>query len=392
MDIETLSLWLTKYPPLTLLVVAILSYLVYRLSRKVIARTMYQIVVRTENVYDDLIVDHLHPFRIAWIVPASILAFASSMLYGNTSIITKLFFFLIIGILTYTVSMLLDALVQIYEHSPSYSGVSIQGYTGLAKILVVLIAIILSVALFTGKSPVVLLSGIGAFTAVLLLLFQDTLLSFIASIQIATQDLIKEGDFVAIPSYDADGVVTDITLHTLTIQNFDNTITTVPIRKITQSPYKNFRGIKEVGGRRIKRSIAIDQSTITFCDADLVDKLQKSSVFGSHIEAIIASTESTIGKRLESNQLTNIEIFIAFIDSYLRSRDDLHQSGKLTFLVRTKEPGAAGFPIEIYVFTKTVDWTQYEKIQEEIFSFLIASTKYFDLRVFQDVTGNMQHT
>jgi miniconductance mechanosensitive channel len=384
MNVESFSSWITANPYLALLIVLLLSYLVYRATRILLSRLLYRVVVNTESVYDDLVVDSLSPFRIAWIVPLLLIYSFSDSFFAPDSVVKRFSLFLIIWVLSYFLTSIFNALNEIYEHRPSYSGVSIRGYVDLAKIFVVLIGLVLSVSLLTGESVVVLLSGLGALTAILLLIFQDTILAFVSNIQIASLDLIKEGDWLVVPGYDANGVVVNMTLHTITIQNSDQTLTSIPTRQVVQAPYKNFRGIQDSGGRRIKRSIYVDQTSIKFSDKKLLKELGKIDLLKERLKDISGASDNLAA--VNDNQLTNVDLYISFVEEYFSRRKDVYQKGMI-FLVRTLPPSSEGMGIETYIFTTELDWVKYEKLQRDAFNFLIAALAIFDLRIFQNPTS-----
>ncbi len=392
MNVETIQTWIYENPYLAQLGAIVLSYFLYLITRFVFARVILAFAARTENSYDDMIVEHLRPYRIAWLVPLLFLYVFAGYALGKESLFGNLILFLIIWVVVYSLTLLLNGLNEVYETRPNYSGVSIQGYLDIVKILFVIVGIILSISLFTGESPIGLLSGLGALTAVLLLIFRDTILSLVASVQIATNDLIKEGDWIEVPSYGADGDVLDMTLHSIKVQNWDKTITVIPTYKMIEVAYKNWRGMSESGGRRIKRSIVLDIGSIKFCDRDMMLNLQSIDLIkdfvGSKLEDVDAfrANEKQSDSLLDGPQITNSEIFRAYIAAYLQSREDIHRE-KLTFLIRALDPDRHGLPIELYIFTKTTDWIKYENIQGEIFDHLLAIAPVFDLRVFQDPTG-----
>jgi len=287
----------------------------------------------------------------------------------------------------------LNAVNEIYEARRNYNGVSIQSYLDITKILLVLVGLILSVTLLTGESPVVLLTGLGAIAAVLLLIFQGTILSLVASIQIVANDLIKEGDWIEVPSYEADGDVVNINLHTIKIRNFDMTYSIIPTYKIVDVAYKNWRGMKESGGRRIKRSLSVDMVSIKFCDAEMLSRLRKVDLIAPWLNKRIEGLENYqrehsdhFDSPLDGPQVTNIEIFREYITAYLKSRPDIISEG-MPFLVRVLEPNPTGLPIELYAFTSITAWEGYEAIQAEIFDHLLGAAPVFDLRVFQEPTG-----
>ena len=227
-------------------------------------------------------------------------------------------------------------------------------------------------------------------TAVLLLVFRETILSFVASLQISSYDLVRRGDWISVPKYDADGDVTEVALHTIKIQNWDKTISVLPTSDLMQSGFKNWRGMQETGGRRIKRSIFLDVSSVKFMDEELrrrVGKIDLLKSYFAEVESsdISAQYGSDTEHPLNDRRLTNIGTFRMYVTRYLQSLDTLRKD--LTFLVRQLEPGATGIPLEIYVFTATTVWGEYEKIQADIFDHLFASVHEFDLRIFQYPVG-----
>jgi len=392
MSIEIIQAWIYENPNLALAGAVVLSYFLYLITRFIFSRVIQAFTARTENIYDDMIVEHMRPYRIAWLVPLLFLFVFSGYTLGQESAFGNVVLFLIIWVVVYSLALLLNGLNEVYETRPNYSGVSIQGYLDIVKILFAIVALILSISLFTGESPVGLLSGLGALTAVLLLVFRDTILSLVASVQIASNDLIKEGDWIEVPGYGADGDVLDMTLHAIKVQNWDKTITVIPTYKMIEVAYKNWRGMSESGGRRIKRSIFLDIGSVKFYDQAMLSNLQKIDLIKEYLSSKLEEIDQyNIGKAqsdspLDGPQITNSEIFRAYIAAYLRGRDDIHQE-KLTFLIRSLAPERHGLPIELYIFTKTTDWVAYENIQSEIFDHLLAIAPVFELRVFQDPTG-----
>ncbi|MGD8822183.1 MAG: mechanosensitive ion channel, partial [Anaerolineales bacterium] len=365
----------------------------FLIARGLLARGLLTLAAHTKTKYDDIIVKHLRPFRVAWLAPV-LLIYAFAYLAPEIShIIRDIALFFILWITAVTFNALLSAANEIYESRATFQGVSIQGYLDLVKILILLTAVILSVSLFTGQSPVVLLTGLGALTAVLLFVFQDTLLALVASVQIGAHHLIKEGDWIEVPSYNADGDVIDMNLHTIKVRNWDNTISIIPTSKINQVAYKNWRGMTESGGRRIKRAIFLDLASVRFCDQEMIARFRKIDVLSEYLdqelEALAQVNQASPAKAdspLDQHSLTNLGAFRVYIEAYLRSHPGIHQE-KHTFLVRQLAPGPTGVPLEVYVFTKTTDWIEYETIQAEIFDHLLAAVPTFDLRVFQEPTG-----
>ncbi|HSG25150.1 MAG TPA: mechanosensitive ion channel domain-containing protein [Anaerolineales bacterium] len=393
MTSEEIQNFIETSPELALLAAVLLSILIYFIGRLVIGRGLGYLAKRTQTKYDDIILEYLKPFRVAWVAPLVLVYAFADLVPAYQLVIEKITLLLILWISALTLNSLLNAVNTIYESSPSYNGVAIQGYLDLVKLLVLIITLIISISLMTGESPIVLLTGIGAATAVLLLIFQNTILSIVASIQIAANDLLKEGDWVEIPSYDADGDVENISLHTIKIKNFDNSITVIPTNKILDVAYRNWRGMQESGGRRIMRSIYLDINSIKFCNSEMLEQFARIDLIKKYIQEKNSAIETYLANQpidydppLDGPNLTNAEVFRTYIDKYLRTRQDIHQEN-LTLLVRSLSPSDKGLPIEVYAFTKTTEWAKFEMIQAEIFDHLIAAAQSFDLRLYQQPTG-----
>ncbi|MEE8121615.1 MAG: mechanosensitive ion channel domain-containing protein, partial [Anaerolineales bacterium] len=367
MDIPDILAWIEAKPYAVGGAALLFSLLTFIVARTVLARGLTYLARRTKTEVDDILVEKLRPFRIAWLAPLILLYMFASLIPVYQTVIEKGALFLILWLSAVTINALVDALNIVYESGSSFKGISIQSYLDIVKILILMAAIILSVSLFTGESPTGLLTGLGALTAVLLLVFRDTILSFVASIQISTQDLIKEGDWIEVPSFGADGDVINMTLHTIKVQNWDKTISIIPTHKISEVAYKNWRGMTESGGRRIKRAIHIDLGSIRFCSAAMIERFRKVDLLRDYLDSRLAEIEREnrekgieLDNPLGGRQLTNLGTFRAYIEAYLHNHKDIHQEG-LTFLVRQLAPGPTGVPMEIYVFTKTTEWVLYEE-------------------------------
>lgn len=393
MNPEQFQLWFDQNPTITITASVTAILVLYIFFRNIVARGLIYIASRTQTKVDDILVKHLKLLRFSLLAPLVAIYFFSYLLpfYQPYIEIGALFFILWISLAT--LLSLLNAINEIYEKRPNYNGVSIQGYLDIAKILLLVVGAILSISLVSGESPMVLLTGLGALTAVFLLIFQNTILSLVASVQINSMDLIKEGDWIEVPSYGADGDVLNISLHTIKIQNFDMTTTVIPTHKIMDTAYKNWRGMREAGGRRIQRSILIDMTSMKFCDDTLLREISKIDLIHDYLEKKLREIQGYqlahadhYDSPLDGPQVTNTELFRVYIESYLHNRDDIHQEG-LPFLVRSLAPTPSGLPIEIYVFTKTTIWQDYEAIQSEIFDHLLSAAWHFNLRIFQEPTG-----
>ncbi len=392
MTVETIQNWfyVTEAAAYWILAIGVIVFglLVFLVARFFIARALVYLAGRTESRYDDIVVAQLRPFRFAWIAPLIVIYNYAYLIPSATETIRQVALFLILWLSIITLSALLNAVNAIYEASESYHGTSIQVYLDLGKISLILLGLILSISIFTGRSPIVFLTGLGAATAVLLLVFRDTLLSFVAGLQIQFNDLMREGDWIEVPAYGADGDVVNIALHTVKIQNWDKTISVLPTYKLLEVPFKNWRGMEESGGRRIKRAIHIDLNSVRFCDEGLMDRLMHIGLIKDYVaeKRAVQTPEVATGDLLSSEGFTNVDAFQTYIVRYLQNRPDIHQKS-MTFLVRQLAPGPTGLPLEIYVFTKTTAWTEYEAIQANIFDHLVAAISKFDLQVFQEPTG-----
>jgi len=392
MTIESIQAWLEANPvwaPWALVgIILVLDTVVFLVARNLLARAIIYLTSRTKTKVDDILVKFMRPYRFAWIAPLLVTYYLATWFPSAVGFLRDLMLLGILWLTVITFNGMFTALNAIYEAGDAYRGVSIQGYMDLGKLLVVTIGVILTVAHITGQSPFALLSGLGAIMAVLVLIFHDTLLSFVASLQIQSQDLVREGDWIEMPAYDADGDVMNIALHTIKVRNWNNTITVVPTHKLLTTPYRNWRGMTESGGRRIKRALYVDLNSVRFCDQELVERLQKIALVKDYIARHLEGAEAEECDRqvCADHELTNVGVFRAYMTAYLQQRDDLHQTG-LTLLVRQLDPGPTGLPLEVYAFTKTTAWEEYEAIQAEIFEHLVAAAPAFGLEVFQQPTG-----
>ncbi len=297
-------------------------------------------------------------------------------------------------ILTFAMSLgaALNVVNALYDQRPIAASRPIKGYVQLVKLAIYLIAGILIVATLIDRSPLLLLSGLGAMAAVFMLVFQDTLLSLVASIQISANGMVKVGDWIEMPNLNADGTVIDIALHTVKVQNWDKTITTFPTRRLITDPFKNWRGMQESGGRRIKRSIYIDQTSIHFLteqEKAVVHRIRLLKDYLATKEKEIAQWNSKLDDAangfVNQRRLTNVGTFRAYVEQYLRHHPHILKND--TILVRQMDPGAAGLPIEIYCFTATTVWNDYENIQADIFDHLYAVLPQFGLYAYQQPSG-----
>ena len=290
------------------------------------------------------------------------------------------------------INSFLNALGDIYQQTKYSERMHIKSYLQITKLIINILGSVIIVAVLIGKSPTLLLSGIGAMTAVLMLIFKDTILSLVASLQISSNDLFKIGDWIEAPQFGADGDVIDIALHAVKIQNWDKTISIIPTHKLIDSAFRNWRGMSESGGRRIKRSLYIDMNSIRLCSEEMLEKFKRFEVLKDYVESKQKEvTEHNKSLNIDTSELingrrlTNVGTFRAYIEAYLRNNSKIHP--EMTFLIRQLEPISRGLPIQIYVFTNDTDWVRYEGIQADIFDHLLAVIPEFGLKVFQSPTG-----
>jgi miniconductance mechanosensitive channel len=290
------------------------------------------------------------------------------------------------------IDAVLDTGLEIYDGYEIARQKPLKGFAQVLKILTYCLGSILVVAAVLDKSPIYLFSGLTALTAILILVFRDAILGFVAGIQLTANKLVSTGDWIEMPKYQADGTVTDVALTTVQIQNWDKTITTVPTHALIGESFKNWRGMADSDGRRIKRSLFIDLNTVKFCDTEMLERFRQIEYIGAYIEAKKDeirrfNTERAVDDTSLANgrRLTNVGTFRAYIEAYLRDHPMVNQ--EMTFLVRHLQPGQFGLPIEIYVFCKDKVWANYEAVQADIFDHILAVVPVFDLRVFQRPAG-----
>jgi len=286
------------------------------------------------------------------------------------------------------VSHALDAANDLYERRPDARNKPIKGYLQVVKIVVFVIAGLSIVSLLLGVKLGPLVTGLGAATAVLMLIFQDTILSLVASVQISGDGRVRLGDWIEMPSQNADGDVIDIALHTITVQNFDKTITTIPTKKLVTESFKNWRGMQEAGGRRIKRALYLDQHSVGFVDAPMLAELEQFAVLGDYLrekqaelQQYNAGLQAKGVAAVNARRVTNLGTFRAYVERYLKHHPGIHT--EMTLLVRQLQPTTEGLPLEIYCFTRSTAWGEYEGVQSDVFDHLLAILPAFGLRVFQ---------
>ncbi len=394
--IEYLSPYLPQNPLLHSLailgVLAVISLLAFYITEKIILTLLTRMFRKTSTDLDDILVNRNVFNRLAYLVPALIFYNFAYAAPQFTVIIQRasLSLMALSGLLV--INAFLSALSDIYEKTKYSERMHIKSYIQITKLIVNILGVVVIVAILIDKNVAWLLSGLGAMTAVLLLIFKDTILSLVASLQISSNDLFKIGDWIEAPQFGADGDVIDIALHAVKIQNWDKTISIIPTHKLIDSAFRNWRGMSESGGRRIKRSLFIDMNSIQLCTEELLEKFTHFELLNDYIEQKTKevadhnkSNSINTAELINGRRLTNVGTFRAYIEAYLRNNSKIHP--EMTFLIRQLEPTARGLPIQIYVFTNDTDWVRYEGIQADIFDHLLAIIPEFGLKVFQSPTG-----
>jgi miniconductance mechanosensitive channel len=392
--------WLEARPALETAVgivgLLLVAWVANVMARRYLVRLVERLTVRSPIDWDNVVAHHGVFRRLARLIPLAIVYYGIDLVPNVPprvyTTIESIALVLMVWIVLRSADGLLNAAGQIYEGLPLSKDRPIRGFLQLFKIFLYVMGSILIVSILIGQSPLVLLGGFGAMTAVLMLVFKDTILSVVASIQMASNDMIRIGDWVEMPKYGADGDVIEIALHTVKIQNWDKTVTTIPTHAFISDWFRNWRYMSESGGRRIRRDLFLDQSTIRFLTLEEIERFKRFDLLRDYIrekEERLEEANRPVAEGSEdpvnARRLTNVGTLRAYIFAYLRSSPLINQD--MTLLVRQREPTPDGLPIQIYCFTATTAWAEYEGIQSDIFDHLLAIVPEFGLRVFQHPSG-----
>ena len=391
---------LEKHPQLLTLVACLglllAAWLLNWIVKRILVRGFYRLLRSTSFGQDQELNHHRVIGRLANIVPALVLSIGIELVPGRPEALVTVVQNVCSAFIVLTIALALGSALNVvnvlYSRRPSARLKPIKGYVQVSKIVIYAIAVILMIATLIDRSPLILLSGLGAMAAVLLLIFQDTLLSLVASVQISSNDIIRVGDWIEMPQLNADGDVIDIALHTVKVQNFDKTITTIPTKRFITDSFRNYRGMQEAGGRRIKRALNIDQNSVHFLSDAEREHLHRFNLLDDYLtakEQELADWNRKLEKRgqepVNTRRVTNLGTFRAYVERYLRAHPGVHQG--MTLLVRQMPLSSEGLPVEIYCFTNTTVWAQYEGIQGDIFDHLLSILPEFGLHVFQHPSG-----
>lgn len=373
--------------------IALVCILANFLTKKIVLKTIIHIINNNRYTWDNIILEKKVFHKLSHLVPAIIIYSSAPIFPSYEILIKKLAIIYMIIVTTMVFSALLNAVEAIYRTFEVSKIRPIKGYIQVAKILLYIIATILVISSLIGQNPLIILSGFGALSAVLMLVFKDSILGLVAGVQLSSNDMVRVGDWIEMPKYDANGDVIDITLNTVMVMNFDKTITMIPSYALISDSFKNWRGMQASGGRRIKRSINIDTSSISFCTEEMIEELQKIHYLTDYVttrlnEINIYNMEHEINteSKVNGRQLTNIGIFREYIHQYLRNHPKIHKD--MTLIVRQLAPGDNGLPLEIYAFSNDTNWAVYESVQADIFDHIFAVAPTFGLRAFQNPTGH----
>lgn len=365
------------------------------LTKMIILRFVHRMVTRSRVRWDDHLMDRKVFTRLSHLVPG-IMLYYGALTFESMDFrfwLQRMAVAYILFGIAWSVHALLNASQDIYRGFSFNASRPITGYVQTLQLVLWFATLVYIIASLLNRSPSGFLTGLGALSAVLMLVFKDSITGLVAGIQITANDMVRIGDWIEMPKYGADGDVIDITLHTVKVQNWDKTISTIPTHALIQDSFKNWRGMQESGGRRIKRALMIDLQSVKFCDDDLLEKLNSTAVLQPYLqsrrqEVSEWNAQQQIDGRcpLNGRRLTNLGTFRAYIEAFLRAHPLIHQEG-LTFLVRQLAPTEKGVPIEIYVFVKDIRWAKYEAIQADLFDHLFAAVSWFDLAMYQAPAG-----
>lgn len=354
---------------------------------------------RTRNQWDDLIVErkiinklmHLIPAILVYIMlPLALPRAEMPTLLGILQMVCSIY---IVAVILRFINAALNLLLEIYNRKEAFKNKPLKGFVQIIQVLVFFVGFIIIISILIGKSPATLFAGLGASAAILMLVFKDTILGFVAGIQLSANDMLRPGDWITMTKYGADGTVIEVTLNSIKVRNFDNTITMIPPYALVSDSFQNWRGMQESGGRRVKRSINIDMNSVRFCTPEMLDKFRKISLLTEYIdtkqqELERYNKEHNIDGSIKVNgrRQTNLGVFRAYLVNYLKSNPNVNKD--LTCMVRQLQPTEKGIPMELYFFAATTVWIPYEGIQSDVFDHILAVLPEFDLQVFQEVSGS----
>lgn len=367
------------------------------LCRFILLRVVAGVVKRTRVTWDDILFDHKVLIHLSRMVAPLVLSVALPIAFAGTksvalSLVLRLCnLFILVAFLSF-VNALLKAIYTVYSSKEKFRDRPLKGLFQTAQVALWFVGGIVMIAILLDKSPLSLLAGLGASAAILMLVFKDSIMGVVSGVQLSANDMLKVGDWITMPKYGADGNVIEVTLNTVKVRNWDNTITTIPPYLLVSDSFQNWRGMQESGGRRVKRSVYIDMNSVRFCTPEMLAKYRKIELLAhyiEHTEQVIAEYNSA--RQIDNSVLvngrrqTNLGVFRAYLNAYLHNLPGVN--GEMTIMVRHLQPTDHGIPVELYFFTQTTQWVPYEQLQADVFDHLLAIVPEFDLRVFQSPSG-----
>lgn len=377
--------------------ILIFAFLSDWFCRKVIMQGIRRLTQKTKVKWDDLVFNDKVLDSFCHIIPPVVIYALIPMAFSAgsefLSFILKMCMIYIIAVSLRFVNVFLGVLFELSNQKVELRNRPLKGVYQIIQVGLFFIGTIIIISILINKSPIHLFAGLGASAAILMLVFKDTIMGLVSGVQLSANDMLRPGDWITMPKYGADGTVIEVTLNTVKVRNWDNTITTVPPYALVSDSFQNWRGMQEGGGRRVKRSINIDMTSVRFCTQEMLDKYRHIVLLKSYIE----DTENTVRTYNEENGLdesnlvngrrqTNLGVFRAYLECYLRNLPAVNKD--MTYMVRQLQPTEKGIPMEIYFFSVEKSWIPYEKVQADVFDHVLAVIPEFDLRVFQEPSGS----
>lgn len=378
---------------LVIFLILFIAYLSDFVCRRILIRLIRQVTSRTKATWDDLLFNDKVMNNFCHMLPPVLLYSLLPLAFSETSdlliLLRKLCYIYIIAVSIRFINTFLGTIFELANRKETFRDRPLKGVFQIIQVGLFFIGSILIISVLIGKSPAHLLAGLGASAAVLMLVFRDSIMGLVSGVQLSANDMLRPGDWITMPKYNADGTVIEVTLNTVKVRNFDNTITTIPPYALVSDSFQNWRGMSESGGRRIKRSLNIDMTTVRFCNQEMLDRFKKIHLLKEYIE----TTEKEFQEYnraydpdnsdpINGLRQTNLGVFRAYLERYLRNLPATNT--QLTHMVRQLQPTEKGIPLEIYFFSKEKDWVPYEKIQADVFDHILAVIPEFELRAFQN--------
>lgn len=393
------SVWADKLDNFIILLIIIgIALLSNVICRHIILRALAKLVKRTKATWDDIVFDHKVTVHISRMVAPILIyvaipiAFPEHVDSNLLDFLRRLCLIYILAVFLRFISVFMAAVYHVYSEREQYKDKPLKGLLQTAQVMLFFIGIIIIISILIDRNPMVLLTGLGASAAILMLVFKDSIMGFVSGIQLSANNMLKVGDWITMPKYGANGTVIEVTLNTVKVRNWDNTIVTIPPYLLVSDSFQNWEGMRQSGGRRVKRSINIDMSSVQFCTPDMLSRYRKIQLLKDYID----ETEKVVKEYNKEHHIdntvlvngrrqTNLGVFRAYLTNYLKSLPTINQ--ELMCMVRQLQPTETGIPMELYFFSAVKDWVPYEGIQADVFDHVLAIIPEFGLRVFQNPSG-----